>query len=183
MKEGHLQIFLLSFLFYLCQQVSASTPPIVWTIAGSDSGGGAGIQADLKVFHSLGCHGCTIITAITAQNSHQVSMIEPSSPLMVKATINTLHKDLPPKCVKLGMLTNKEIMEEVSHYLQMISKSNASIFIVCDPVMVSTSGARLMVGNSKNTFKNKIIPFINLLTPNRLEAEELVGYPSLQYTD
>ena len=126
MKYYQIEVLFFLLLLVFCSSHQSLLAPIVWTIAGSDSGGGAGIQADLKVFHSLGCHGCTVITATTAQNSHHVSMIEPSSPLMIKTTIKILQEDLPPKCIKLGMLSNKEIMEEVSEFLSLNKKSNSS---------------------------------------------------------
>lgn len=84
-------------------------PPIVWTIAGSDSGGGAGIQADLLAFHALGCHGCSAITALTAQNSHEVRAVQTSSLPQLRATLEALGDDFPPRAVKLGMLATGEV--------------------------------------------------------------------------
>ena len=91
--------------------------PIVWTIAGSASGGGAGIQADLHAFHSLGAHGCSVVTATTAQNSHEVRMVEHASPPMLRATIDALADDLPARAIKIGMLGRESTVDEVSRYL------------------------------------------------------------------
>ena len=88
---------------------AATAPPIVWTIAGSDSGGGAGIQADLHAFHALGAHGCSVITALTAQSSVEVRHVEYSSNEMLRHTIGALRDDLPPVACKLGMLGRAEL--------------------------------------------------------------------------
>lgn len=144
--------------------------PIVWTIAGSDSGGGAGIQTDIKAFQVLGVQGCSVITAITAQNSYEVSDIAFSSPNIVDAQITALEKDLPPKAIKLGMLGSVEVMKSVTSFLKRYEG-----YVVCDPVMVSTSGTSLLPADAKDYFIKEIIPYADLLTPNLLEVESLLN--------
>jgi hydroxymethylpyrimidine kinase/phosphomethylpyrimidine kinase/thiamine-phosphate diphosphorylase len=151
--------------------------PIVWTIAGSDSGGGAGIQADIKTFQALGVYGCSIITAITAQNSYEVLDIDFSPTNTINAQIAALEKDLPPKAIKLGMLGPVESLRTIASFL-----SRYRGYVVCDPVMVSTSGASLLPLDAKEYFIKEIIPYADLLTPNLLEAGSLLNC-SIQNAD
>ncbi|MBS0358615.1 MAG: bifunctional hydroxymethylpyrimidine kinase/phosphomethylpyrimidine kinase [Proteobacteria bacterium] len=145
--------------------------PIVWTIAGSDSGSGAGIQADLLTFHDLNTHGCTVITALTAQNSHAVTKVEVPSDSFLQAQIDTLMSDLPPQAIKLGMLANKNVMQTLKPFLENLNKP-----IVCDPVMISTSGHALLEQENCDYFIKHIIPCATVLTPNKLEAEYLLNH-------
>jgi len=149
-----------------------SVKPIAWTIAGSDSGGGAGIQADLATFRDFGVHGCSVITAVTAQNSFAVGHIEPASRKSLAAQINALDSDLPPRAIKLGMLATEEIVASVAKYL-----AEYSGFVVCDPVLHSSTGASLLDGAAKSILLEKLLPRIDLLTPNRAEAEALLDRP------
>lgn len=144
------------------------TKPIVWTIAASDSGGGAGIQADLHTFQSLNTYGCSVITALTAQNSICVDKIEYASNDMIQAQIKTLNKDLPARAVKIGMLGSVQVMQSILPFLQVFNGS-----IVCDPVMVSTSGYELLETTAKQFFVKYILPCATVLTPNRHETEVL----------
>ncbi|CBN80294.1 Thiamine monophosphate synthase [Ectocarpus siliculosus] len=144
--------------------------PIVWTIAGSDSGGGAGIQADLHAMHSLGVHGCSVITAMTAQNSHAVTHVEYASVEMIQATIDALQSDLPPAAVKLGMMGTDAVVSVVGAFLEGY-KGN----VVCDPVMVSTSGSRLLPEGAEALMKERVFPRATMITPNLIEAEVLLG--------
>jgi hydroxymethylpyrimidine kinase/phosphomethylpyrimidine kinase/thiamine-phosphate diphosphorylase len=152
------------------------TQPIVWTIAGSDSGGGAGIQADLKTMNALGVYGCSVVTALTAQNTKGVNLVEPCSSAMLQAQLQALSEDLPPVAIKLGMLGDAEGIGIIG---AMLTKHNAlakhNAFIVCDPVMVSTSGHDLRQSNTLEAFTEHLLPKINLLTPNLPEAEILTG--------
>lgn len=152
---------------------AGGAPPIVWTIAGSDAGGGAGIQADLHAFQSLGAHGCTVVTALTAQNSREVRRVEFTSPEMLSATISALEDDLPPAAVKLGMLGNRHVISQVSAFLARYAASGG--IAVCDPVMVTTSGARLLDEACVSDLVNDVFPHCALVTPNLHEAEALVG--------
>eukprot|EP00752_Nemacystus_decipiens_P005360 g4861.t1 len=147
-----------------------STPPIVWTIAGSDSGGGAGIQADLHAMHSLGVHGCSVITAMTAQNSHSVTHVEYASVEMIQATIDALGSDLPPAAVKLGMMGTDAVVSVVGGFLDRYEGG-----VVCDPVMISTSGSRLLPEGAEALMKERVFPRATMITPNLMEAEVLLG--------
>lgn len=144
--------------------------PIAWSIAGSDSGGGAGIQADLATFHDFGVHGCTVITAITAQNSFAVGHVSVTPRRTLAAQINALDSDLQADVIKLGMLASEEVVEMVSKYLDAYTG-----FVVCDPVMVSTSGGELMPSGVCDVLIEKLLPRADLLTPNLSEAETLLN--------
>lgn len=143
---------------------------IAWTIAGSDSGGGAGIQADLKTFHALGAHGCTVIAGLTAQNTQAVTQVEYPSLQMIEAQIDALAADLPAKAIKTGMLGSAEIITCVASKLAEIE-----CFYVCDPVMVATSGGALMEPDALDALRQQLLPRADLVTPNLQEAERLAG--------
>jgi hydroxymethylpyrimidine kinase/phosphomethylpyrimidine kinase/thiamine-phosphate diphosphorylase len=140
----------------------------VWTIAGSDSGGGAGIQADLKTMNALGTHACSVITALTAQNTQAVSAIELPSPSMLQGQLEALRTDLPPVALKLGMLGDAQGIGIIANTLK-----NLNAQIVCDPVMVSTSGHDLRQADALQALKSQLLPLVQLLTPNLPEAEIL----------
>lgn len=144
----------------------------VLSIAGSDSSGGAGIQADLKTISAIGCYGMTAITALTAQNTTGVSLIEGVSPEMVKEQIRMIWTDIPPKAVKTGMLFSKEIVETVADTLNHFKVDN----LVVDPVMISTSGTKLISTEAMESAVEKIFPLASIITPNRAEAETLTGF-------
>ncbi|HSB97604.1 MAG TPA: bifunctional hydroxymethylpyrimidine kinase/phosphomethylpyrimidine kinase, partial [Spongiibacteraceae bacterium] len=118
------------------------TTKVVWTIAGSDSGGGAGIQADLATFRDFGVYGCSVITALTAQNSFAVGYVEAASRKALVAQINALDCDLPAAAIKLGMLANTEIATSVAKYL-----ADYKGFVVYDPVLYASNGAVLFEGD------------------------------------
>jgi hydroxymethylpyrimidine kinase/phosphomethylpyrimidine kinase/thiamine-phosphate diphosphorylase len=143
---------------------------IAWTIAGSDSGGGAGIQADLATFRDFGVHGCSVITALTAQNSFAVGYVEATSRKALAAQINALDCDLPAAAIKLGMLANREIVASVAKYL-----ADYRGFVVCDPVLFASNGASLLDDDGSALLREKLLPRVDLLTPNRAEAEALLG--------
>jgi hydroxymethylpyrimidine kinase/phosphomethylpyrimidine kinase/thiamine-phosphate diphosphorylase len=147
------------------------TKPIVWTVAGSDSGGGAGIQADLKVMTQLGTHACSVITALTAQNTLGTSRVEWTAPDMLAAQLDALRSDLPPEAIKLGMLGNAEAVEIVASFLIDLKAP----FTVCDPVLISTSGSFLLEAKAWPLIIEKLFPAIDLITPNIPEAEHLLG--------
>lgn len=146
-------------------------PPIALTIAGSDSGGGAGIQADLKTFQRFGVFGTSVVTAITAQNTTGVSAWEAVDAKLVRAQIDAVVKDLRPAAVKSGMLANTPIVETVARALRDHSLST----YVLDPVMVATSGDPLLTPETVDTIRSQLIPLSTLITPNLDEAELLVG--------
>ena len=145
--------------------------PTALTIAGSDSGGCAGIQADLKTFSSLGVFGASVITAITAQNTAEVRAIEVLSTEIIKKQLEAVLDDMTVDVVKTGMLPSIEIIELVA---SIIDRYNLSSIIV-DPVMVATSGARLTSTSIVSAFSNYLYPRITLITPNLPEAEALSG--------
>lgn len=144
--------------------------PIVWTIAGSDSCGGGGIQADLKTLTALGAHACTVIASITAQNSEAVRAILPTASGMVAAQIVALKDDMPPRAVKLGMLGDAAGIEALVEILKELDN-----YVVYDPVLISSSGTKLLDFDARNAAKEKLLPDVDLLTPNIHEAEFLSG--------
>jgi hydroxymethylpyrimidine/phosphomethylpyrimidine kinase len=152
--------------------MSKRTPlPVVLTIAGSDSGGGAGIQADLKTFASLGIHGTSAITCITAQNPRGVLGIQPCRPDMVRKQIEAVFTELPPAAVKTGMLYSADIIRVVSRFFLRGPQPP----LVVDPVMVASSGARLLKLSAIALLERELLPLATLVTPNLDEAEILVG--------
>ena len=146
--------------------------PIVLSIAGSDSSGGAGIQADLKTFSALGVYGATAITAITAQNTLGVVSQMALPPQMVREQIIAVMDDLHPSVVKIGMLSNAEIVNAVAEVL-----SEYKPKIILDPVIVSTSGHRLLSVEAQEVIKEKLLPISELVTPNIPEMETLTNMP------
>jgi hydroxymethylpyrimidine/phosphomethylpyrimidine kinase len=150
---------------------NAARLPIALTIAGSDSGGGAGIQADLKTFASLGVHGTTAITCLTAQNPRGVIGIEAASPRIVQAQLAVLFAELPPRAAKTGMLFSAEIIETVAEFFT----KRSCRWLVVDPVMVATSGARLLKPRAITSLVSRLLPRASVVTPNLDEAELLVG--------
>lgn len=145
--------------------------PIALTIAGSDSGGEAGIQADLKTFFELGVHGTTAVTGVTAQNPGKISRLEPVSPKMVRAQLEAIANHFAPRAAKTGMLHSARIVREVVQFL----KQNSIIPLVVDPVMISTSGRRLLEPGGLRVLQEKLLPLATLVTPNLAEAEILLG--------
>ncbi len=142
---------------------------IALSIAGSDSGAGAGIQADLKTFSALGVYGCTAITAITAQNTKQVAEIFEISPSMVEQQIRSIMMDMRPNAIKIGMVYSSPIIDAVYCSL----KKTPKIPIVLDPILTAGTGAKLIRREAYKSFVSKLIPLSTLITPNRMEAEKL----------
>jgi hydroxymethylpyrimidine/phosphomethylpyrimidine kinase len=145
--------------------------PIALTIAGSDSGGGAGIQADLKTFTALGCHGTTAITCVTAQNPKAVTGIQPIRAEIVRNQIEAVFAELPPRAVKTGMLYSTEIIQVVADFFA----GGRRPPLVVDPVMVATSGAVLLKPSAIRALKHRLLPRATLVTPNLDEAQLLLG--------
>lgn len=148
------------------------TYPVVLSIAGSDSSGGAGIQADIKTFTALGVYGATAITAITAQNTLGVHAQHAIPPQMVHDQIVATMDDLAPSVVKIGMLANVAIVDSVAEAL-----SSYSTPIILDPVIVSTSGHRLLSAEAEKSIIRRLLPMTELLTPNIPEMEALADMP------
>jgi hydroxymethylpyrimidine/phosphomethylpyrimidine kinase len=149
------------------------TIPIALTIAGSDSGGGAGIQADLKTFHAFGCFGTSALTAITVQNTRGVTGVHPIPVDTVRAQIAAVAGDLPPAACKTGMLATAELVRAVGRSLREHALPN----YVLDPVMVATSGDRLLHSMAEQTIMEELVPLAACVTPNLDEAEILVDFP------
>jgi hydroxymethylpyrimidine/phosphomethylpyrimidine kinase len=156
---------------YTARVPNLETIPVALTIAGSDSGGGAGIQADLKTFASLGVHGTSAITCITAQNPKRVLAIQACRPEMVRRQIEAVFEALPPVAAKMGMLYSAEIIGIVARFFQ----THREVPLVVDPVMISTSGARLLKPAAIQLLKSRLLPLATLVTPNLDEAEVLTG--------
>jgi hydroxymethylpyrimidine/phosphomethylpyrimidine kinase len=149
------------------------TLPVVLSIAGSDSGGGAGIQADLKTFQAFGTFGTTAVTAITAQNTLGVTAIHALSPELVRAQIDAVCVDLAPQACKTGMLATRSLVETVGAAIRHHDLRQ----YVLDPVMVSTSGARLLAADAERSIAEVLLPLAAVVTPNLDEASILVGFP------
>lgn len=147
---------------------------IALTIAGSDSGGGAGIQADLKTFSALGVYGASVITALTAQNTREVRMIEPASPAMVAAQIDAVFDDIAVGAVKIGMVGGPDVIttvaERLRHHL-----ARRPVPVVLDPVMVAKSGDLLLPDQAISAMTRELLPLATVLTPNLPEAAALLG--------
>jgi hydroxymethylpyrimidine/phosphomethylpyrimidine kinase len=147
--------------------------PIALTIAGSDSGGGAGIQADLKTFHQFGVFGTSAIVAITAQNTRGVTAVHPVPLPTVRAQLQALADDLQPAATKTGMLATAELVAEVADALA----RHAFTPYVCDPVMVASSGDRLLDADAVAVVRERLVPLATLVTPNLDEAALLADCP------
>lgn len=141
------------------------------TIAGSDSGGGAGIQADIKTFSAHGVYGMSVITSVTAQNTTGVLGIEDITPEMVSLQMKAVFEDLYPDAVKIGMVSNEGIIDAISRGLARYNPQN----VVLDPVMISKSGSYLLKPEAVKALKEKLIPLSLVVTPNLMEAEALTG--------
>jgi hydroxymethylpyrimidine/phosphomethylpyrimidine kinase len=147
--------------------------PRCLTIAGSDSGGGAGIQADLKAFARAGCHGMSVVVALTAQNTVGVTAVEEASPEFVRAQLEAVFSDIGVDAAKTGMLFSAEIVETVADFLDA-----HPVPLVVDPVMVASSGARLLREDAVETLVTRLFPLATVVTPNLLEAGALAGGPA-----
>jgi hydroxymethylpyrimidine kinase/phosphomethylpyrimidine kinase len=164
----------------------ASAPPIVYTVAGSDSGGGAGIQADLHAIHAMGCHGCTAITCLTAQNSLGVTEVHSPPPSFLRRQLEALFEDLPPRAIKIGMLGTSESARVMGEVLRdrLLPKEDGNnnkqqrrgkVWVVLDPVMISTSGSKLLEDDDAvDAMIRHVFPLADVVTPNIFEAEALL---------
>jgi len=146
-----------------------SKHPVALTIAGSDPGGGAGLQADLKTFAALGVYGYSVITQVIAQNSRRVDDVEPVSPEMVEAQLRTLALESAPRAVKTGALATAAIVKAVARAIEQLKLPQP----VVDPVIVSSSGALLIGPKGERAIRKRLIPIARIVTPNIAEAEML----------
>jgi hydroxymethylpyrimidine/phosphomethylpyrimidine kinase len=151
--------------------MSRTSPPIALTIAGSDSGGGAGIQADLKTFHARGVHGLSVIAAITSQNTRGVTAVHTVPLKHIHSQLDAVFDDFPVGAVKTGMLGSAAVTRLVAKEMH----ARKPAWLVVDPVMISTSGARLLDEDAVQAMVDELIPLADILTPNLPEAEALLG--------
>ena len=152
-------------------EMNSATPPRALTIAGSDSGGGAGIQADLKTFAALGVFGTSAITAITAQNTLGVTAVAEVPIEVITDQIEAVTSDIGIHAVKTGMLSSTEIVECVSEAIERLELAP----VVVDPVMIAATGAQLLQDDAIETVRTKLLPHASVVTPNVPEAETLTG--------
>jgi hydroxymethylpyrimidine/phosphomethylpyrimidine kinase len=152
-------------------KIKTTETSVALTIAGSDSGGEAGLQADLKTFDRLKVHGVCAITCVTAQNRKTVARLEPCSPQMVRAQLEAVAAAFPLSAAKTGMLFSASIVREVAAFFQQMR----AVPLVVDPVILSTSGRRLLQANGVVALQRKLLPLATLVTPNVSEAEILTG--------
>ncbi|WP_242106856.1 bifunctional hydroxymethylpyrimidine kinase/phosphomethylpyrimidine kinase [Luteimonas aquatica] len=153
--------------------MTAPRPLSVLTIAGSDSGGGAGIQADLKTFAAHGVHGLSAIAALTAQHTRAVTAVHVPPVAFLRAQIDACFEDFDIGAVKLGMLATAEVIDAVADALQ----AHRPAHVVLDPVMVATSGAKLLADDALEAMRGRLLPLAGIVTPNIPEAELLLGTP------
>ncbi len=155
--------------------------PIALTIAGSDSGGGAGIQADLATWGALGVHGTTAITCLTAQNPREVAAVQAVKAAFLTQQLETVACELPPQAIKTGMLYSAVLIRRVADWYESLGQKRPPL--VVDPVMVSTSGADLLLPAAVRVLTERLIPLAALMTPNLDEASRLLGHPITKATE
>jgi hydroxymethylpyrimidine/phosphomethylpyrimidine kinase len=153
-------------------ETQQSRPAVALSIAGSDSCGGAGIQADLRTFAAFGVHGATALTAITAQNTEAVSDVRTLDPPFVAAQVDACLEDLPVAAIKTGMLADADIVTAVADRLETVARR---VPLVVDPVMIATAGARLLDQQAVGALVERLLPLATLVTPNLPEAAALTG--------
>lgn len=144
--------------------------PVVWTLAGSDPSGGAGIQADLKVFQSLGVYGCTALSMVIAQNTQGVQAAESVNPRLFDAQVQSLAEDIPPAAVKTGALGSAENIGIAARHL-----AKLRVPLVCDPVLGPTTGVPFLPPPGVDALRHELLPLATLLTPNLPEASRILG--------
>ncbi|WP_286842742.1 bifunctional hydroxymethylpyrimidine kinase/phosphomethylpyrimidine kinase, partial [Idiomarina sp. UBA4206] len=146
---------------------------VVWTVAGSDSGGGAGIQADLNTFRSLNVHGCSVITTVTAQNSVETTGLFPLAADAIRQQLECLQLDMPPAAIKIGLLNNVQQLQCVADFLKQWPDTLPRPFVVWDPVVVSTQQDRLSELPPEHC--TELLPLVDIMTPNLDELSWLSG--------
>lgn len=159
------------------RKVEIAPHAISLTIAGSDPSGGAGLQADLKAFHQNGVYGMSVVTLITVQNTLGVGRVEMMPPDLVGEQFDAVVSDIPPRSIKTGALGSGEIIRCVADKLRAMRKTiePADCLIVVDPVMVSKHGTSLVDDDAADAFREELLPLADITTPNRFEAERLLG--------
>jgi hydroxymethylpyrimidine kinase / phosphomethylpyrimidine kinase / thiamine-phosphate diphosphorylase len=163
--------------------MSAVVRPIVWTVAGSDSGGGAGLQADLRAFDAFGVHGCSAIAAVTAQNSISVQHIDAVSPALLDAQLTALSIDMPPAAIKTGLLGSAANLRVLVAWIDRLRQRDPSLAVVVDPVLRSSTGTSFADEELLAAYRHELLPRASLVTPNRSEAAALLGLTALHGRD
>ena len=149
---------------------------VVWSIAGSDSGGGAGIQADIKAMQSFSVHCCTVITALTAQNSLGVEALNPISTEVNESQLQALVTDMPATVIKIGMLANVQQIQLISEHLKHYKNTwEVPPLVVYDPVAIASSGDLLTEEDTVSAIKECLLPWVDVVTPNTHETQLLTG--------
>jgi hydroxymethylpyrimidine kinase / phosphomethylpyrimidine kinase / thiamine-phosphate diphosphorylase len=148
--------------------------PVVWSIAGNDSGGGAGIAADLRAAEAFGVHLCPVICAVTAQNSRTVTRVDPVRPDVLEAQLAALERDMPPRAIKTGLLGSAEGVQVLARWIDRL-RANQDVALVVDPVLSSSSGISFANEATRNAYRTLLLPRADLVTPNRREAVALAG--------
>ena len=154
-------------------------PPIVWSVAGSDSGAGAGLQADLRAFEAMDVHGCTVVAAITAQNSMGVQLISPVAASVLNAQLAALADDMPPAAIKVGMIGSVENLHVLVQWIDRLRQTNPQLAVVVDPVFGATTGATFAQEALMQAYRDELLPRADVITPNRAEAALLLQLASL----
>ena len=155
--------------------------PVAWSIAGSDSGAGAGLQADLKALQAFGVHACTAVAAITAQNSVAVARVEPVSAALLDAQLAALAEDMPPAAIKTGLLGSVDNLRVVCQWVDRLRAQGRAVALVVDPVLGSTTGAHFADSALVQVYREELLPRATLVTPNRAEAQRLGLAPGQAY--
>lgn len=153
--------------------------PIVWSVAGSDSGAGAGLQADLRAFEAMDVHGCTVVAAITAQNSMGVQMIAPVDAAVFEAQLAALADDMPPAAIKVGMIGSVENLRVLVRWIDRLRQHNPQLAVVVDPVLGATTGASFAQADVIQAYRDELLPRADVITPNRAEAALLLNQAPL----
>ncbi|MFD1709467.1 phosphomethylpyrimidine kinase [Ottowia sp. GY511] len=159
------------------KEVSDYAKPIVWSIAGNDSGGGAGLAADQRAAEAFGVHLCPVVATITAQNSQAVTQVVPVAPEVLDAQLAALADDLPPTVIKTGLLGGPEQVAVVARWVDRLRERQPSVALVVDPVLRSSSGTAFAGEATLHAYRDLLLPRATLLTPNRREALRLAGLP------
>jgi hydroxymethylpyrimidine kinase / phosphomethylpyrimidine kinase / thiamine-phosphate diphosphorylase len=149
-------------------------PTIVWSVAGSDSGAGAGLQADLRAFEAMDVHGCTVVAAITAQNSMGVQLIAPVDAAVFEAQLAALADDMPPAVIKVGMIGSVDNLRVLVRWIDRLRQINPNLAVVVDPVLGATTGASFAQADLIQAYRDELLPRADVMTPNRFEAALLL---------
>lgn len=154
-----------------------TAPPIIWSIAGTDCGGGAGLSADQRAADAFGVHLCPVVAAVTAQNSRAVTQVEPLAPALIDAQLRTLAADMPPAVVKTGLLGGVAQVRVVARWIDRL-RTHGPVALVVDPVLGASTGATFADADTRAAYRDELVPRATVVTPNRREACALLGAPA-----